>query len=188
MEADKKQKLEGISKLQRKIEKSPFVEKELNALLRDLDSAQTKYSDISNKLMEARVTGELEGSQQAGRVSIASSAYLPSEPYKPNRLLIIALGLVNAFLISCIFIAVREGMDNTVRTTEQIKQITGIPVLSSVSYIFTNSEKRTKRLKIFGWFFLIIIVGAAGLFCVNQYIVNLNELWSIVLERIKMIA
>ena len=187
-EADKKQKLQQINELQKKIERAPFVEKELNALMRDLDSAQTKYRDISNKLMEARVTGELEDSQQADRVSIASSAYLPSEPFKPNRLLILALGLANGFLISCLFVALREGMDNTIRTTEQIKQITGISVLSSVSYILTNSEKRLKRLKIFGWLVLIIFVGAAGIFFVNQYLINMEDLWSIVLERIKMIV
>ena len=188
IEADKKQKLQQINELQKKIEKAPFVEKELNALVRDLDSAQTKYRDISNKLMEARVSGELEDSQQAGRVSIASSAYLPSAPFKPNRLLILVLGLANGFLIGCLFVAIKEGMDNTVRTTEQIKQITGIPVLSSVSYIVTKSEKRLRNLKIFGWLILIIIFGAAGLFFVNQYLLNMEDLWSIVLERLKMIV
>jgi succinoglycan biosynthesis transport protein ExoP len=188
IEADKKQKLQQINEFQKKIEKAPFVEKELNALMRDFDSAQTKYRDISNKLMEARVSGELEDSQQTDRVGIASSAYLPSEPFKPNRLLILVLGLANGFLISCLFVALREGMDNTVRTTEQIKQITGIPVLSSVSYILTKSEKRLRHFKIFGWLFLIIIVGAAGIFFANQYLINMKDLWSVVLERIKMIV
>jgi succinoglycan biosynthesis transport protein ExoP len=188
IEADKKQKVQQINELQKKIEKAPFVEKELNALLRDLDSSQSKYRDISDKLMEARVSGELEGSQQAGRVSIASSAYLPSEPFKPNRRLILVLGLVNAFVIGSIFVALREGMDNTVKTTEQIKQITGMPVLSSVSYILTNGERRLIRFKIFGWLVLIIIVAAAILFFANQYIINLKDLWSVVLERIEMIV
>jgi succinoglycan biosynthesis transport protein ExoP len=188
IETDKKQKLQEIDELQKKIEKAPFVENELNALMRDLESAQTKYRDISNKLMEARVSGELEGSQQAGRVSIASSAYLPSEPFKPNRLLILVLGLANAFLISSIFVAIREGMDNTIRTTEQIKQIAGIPVLSSISYIFTAGEKKSRRLKVFGWLILIIFVGAAGLFFANQYLINMGDLWSVVLERMKMIV
>ena len=188
IESDKKQKALQIDELRRKIEKAPFVERELNALMRDLDSAQTKYRDISNKLMEARATGELEDSQQAGRVSIESSAYLPSEPFKPNRLLILLLGLAIAFLISSLFVAIREGMDNTVKTTEQIKQITGIPVLSSVSYILTKSEKRLNHFKIFGWLLLIIIAATAGLFFANQYLINMEDLWSIVLERIKMIV
>jgi len=188
IETDKQRKIQQINEFQKKIEKAPFVEKELNALMRDLDSAQAKYRDISNKLMEARVTGELEDSQQAGRVSIASLAYLPSDPFKPNRLLILVLGLANAILIGFLFVALREGMDNTVKTTEQIKQITGIPVLSSVSYILTKSEKRLRRLKTFGWLFLIIVVGTAGLFFANKYLINMEDLWSVVLERIKMIV
>jgi uncharacterized protein involved in exopolysaccharide biosynthesis len=135
IEADKKQMLQERDGFQRRIEKAPFVEKELNALMRDLDSSQTKYRDISNKLMEARIAGELEGKQQADRVSIASSAYLPSNPFKPNRLLILVIGFINAFVIGSFFVALREGMDSNVRTTEQIKQITGVPVLSSISLI-----------------------------------------------------
>ena len=79
-------------------------------------------------------------------------------------------------------------MDDSVRSTDQIKQITGIPVLSSVSYILTKSEKRLRRLKIFGWLILIIVIGAAGLFFANKYLVNMEDLWSVVLERMKMIV
>jgi uncharacterized protein involved in exopolysaccharide biosynthesis len=93
IEADKNQIVQEIDKFQRRIEKAPLMEKELNALMLDLDSAQKKYRDISSKLMEARFAGELEDKQQADRVSVSSSAYLPSEPFKPNRLLILALRL-----------------------------------------------------------------------------------------------
>ena len=79
-------------------------------------------------------------------------------------------------------------MDDSVRSTDQIKQITGIPVLSSVSYILTKSEKRLRRLKIFGWLILIIVIDSAGLFFANKYLVNMEDLWSVVLERMKMIV
>ena len=79
-------------------------------------------------------------------------------------------------------------MDDSVRSTDQIKQITGIPVLSSVSYILTKSENRLRRLKIFGWLILIIVIDSAGLFFANKYLVNMEDLWSVVLERMKMIV
>ena len=106
---DSKQIAQDIIKFQRRIEKAPFVEKELNALQRDLDSAQDKYSEISNKLLEARVSKELESKQKAQRFSITSSAYLPVKPFKPNRLLIILLGFVSALVVSSLFVAAREG-------------------------------------------------------------------------------
>jgi uncharacterized protein involved in exopolysaccharide biosynthesis len=195
IEADKKQIRQEIDKLQSRIEKAPFVEKDLNALMRDLDSSQTKYRDISNKLMEARIAGELEDTQQADRVSIASSAYLPSEPFKPNRLLILMMGFVNAFVIGSLFVALREGMDNNVRTTEQIKQLTGVPVLSSISYIVTDEDRRFKRKRNFLVGFAVILTIGILLVIIDQFVISyedlsikIDQIWSIILERIKMIA
>ena len=195
IEEDKKQMHDDINKLQKRIEKAPFVEKELNALMRDLETAQAKYSDISNKLMEARVTGELEGSQQAGRVSIASSAYLPYEPYKPNRPLILLIGLVNAFLIASLFVAFREGMDNTVKDSDQIKSITNVPLLASISLIITDEDRRYKRRRNFLLSLAIILLIGGILIVVDQFVINFdnlamkfNQIWTIILERIRMIA
>ena len=195
IEADKKQMLQEINRFQKRIEKSPFVEKELNALMRDLDSAQTKYRDITNKLMEARIAGELEGKQQADRVSIASSAYLPSKPFKPNRLLILVLGFINAFVLGSLFVALREGLDNNVRTTEQIKQITGVPILSSISYIVTDEDRRFKRKRNFLVGFAVFLSIGILLIIIDHYVISfedlsikIDQIWSIILERIKMIV
>ena len=195
IEKDKKQILQEISEFQKRIEKAPFVEKELNALMRDLESTQAKYRDISDKLMEARVAQELEGNQQADRVSIASPAYLPSAPVKPNRLLIILLSVISGFVLSTFFVAFREGMDNTVRSIDQIKKLTDVPVLSSVSYIVTSEEKQQKRKRIFLLSLAIILIVGGSLAIINQFIISLDDLgvkfdyvWGIILERIKMIA
>jgi uncharacterized protein involved in exopolysaccharide biosynthesis len=195
IEADKKQMLEGINEFQKRIEKAPFVEKELNALMLDLESARSKYRDISNKLMEARVAGELEGSQQADRVSIASSAYLPSKPFKPNRLAILVISFVSAFAIGSFFVALREGMDSNVRTTEQIKEITGVPVLSSISYIVTNEDRRFKRKRNFLLGLAIFLSIGILMVIIDKFVINLDDLtvkidqiWSIIIERLKMIA
>ena len=193
IEADKKQMVQEMDKFQRRIEKAPLVEKDLNSMMLDLESAQKKYRDISNKLLEARFVGELEDKQQADRVSISSSAYLPSEPFKPNRLLI--LSLISAFVIGTLFVALREGMDSNVRTTEQIKQITGVPVLSSISYIETTEERRLKRKRNFIVGLAVFLAIGILLVIVDQFVigfddlaVRLNQVWSIILDRIKMIA
>lgn len=195
IQADKGQLAEEIAEFQRRIEKAPFVEKELNELMRDLESTQKKYLDLSNKLAEARIAEELEGKQQAQRVSLASAAYLPTDPFKPNRLLIMLLGFILAFVVSSFFIAIREGMDDTIKTTEQIKSVTGFPVLSTISYIVTSDEKRTKRYKKFFTILALILVIGALAVIVDQFFISFDNLankfedfWIIFLERIKMIA
>ena len=195
LRADSKKILQEIEKFQRRVEKAPVVEKELNALQRDLDSAQKKYSEVSNMLLEARVTKDLEGKQQGQRFSITSSAYLPVTPFKPNRLLIMLLSFASAFILGTFFVALREGMDDTVKTTDQIKSITGVPVLTSVSYIVTGEEKRARRHKKFIWGLGVFLVLGIVLVVVDQFIIDFDNLvlkfdqiWTIIQERIKMIA
>jgi len=188
IEADKKNIVQSIELYQKRIEKAPVVEKELNALTRDYQAAKNKYNEIWNKLTTAQVTKKVEGKQIGRRFSIASPAYLPTKPYKPNRLAIILVSFLIAIGTSSLFAAFKESLDNSVRSTDQIRQITNVPVLSSISYIVTDSEKRVRRFKIFGWIFLIIIVVVSGIYFANQYIINLEDLWSILLERIKMIT
>ena len=195
IETDKNQIIKEIDKFQRRIEKTPFVEKELNALLRDHESAQAKYLDISNKLMEAQVSKGLEGKEQSQRVSIASPAYYPTEPFKPNRLLIIILSFVSALVMGSLFVALREGMDDTVKSADAIKSITGVPILATVSYIVTNEEKRAKRYKKFIWCLAVFLALGIFFIIVDRFIISFDNLvlkfdqiWTIIVERIKMIV
>jgi capsular polysaccharide biosynthesis protein len=68
---------------------------------------------------------------------------LPTDPFKPNRILIILIGFVSAFISGSFFFFFLEGMDNTIKKTDQIKNITGVPVLSTISFIVTSEEKRS---------------------------------------------
>jgi len=188
IEEDKKNIAQSIELFQKRIEKSPAVEKEMNALTRDYESGKNKYDEIWNELTSAQVAAKIEGKQRGRRFSIASPAYIPTKPYKPKRLAIILTSFLIALGISSLFAAFKESMDNSVRSTDQISQITDVPVLSSISYIVTDSENRARRLKRFIWIFLIIIIVVSGLYLTDKYIINMEHLWSIFLERIRMIA
>ena len=188
IEEDKKNISASLEKYQERIQKAPVLEKELNALTRDYEASKIKYQEILTELMAAQAASEVEGKQQGERFVIASPAYLPTKPYKPNRLMIILVSLIIAIGASFIFAAFQEGLDDTIKTADQLKQITGVPFFSSISFITTDSEKRLKRLKKLAWFLIIIAcVGVASYF-VNENVIKLDYLWSIIVERLKMIA
>ena len=138
--------------------------------------------------MAAQATREIEGKQQGERFVIASPAYLPSKPYKPNRLIIILVSFIIAICASFIFTAFQEGLDDSIKSADQLKQITGVPLFSSISYIKTDREKRLQRLKKIAWFLIIVICISAASYFVNENIIKLDALWSIIIERLKMIA
>jgi uncharacterized protein involved in exopolysaccharide biosynthesis len=180
--------LQEIEKYRRKIENAPVVEKEYNTLTHGYDNAKRKYDDLHDKYMEAKVTHDMEISERGERFTMKSPAFLPDKPYKPNRLAIILIGCLVAMGAGLGISAAREGIDNTITTTDKIKEITGVPVLSSISFIVTNHEKKINRLKKLGWILLLVIVVGAGLYCVENFVMNLDELWTIILDRLGIIA
>ena len=177
-----------MDEYQIKISNAPIVEKELNALTLDLQDLKRKYSEISNKLMNAKLTQEMEDKQKGERFTITSSAYLPEEPDKPNRLIIILLSFLLAFGISTALAAFQEYIDDSIRTSNQLKELTNIPVFSEISYIETVEEKRQRRVRNLIWASAALSFVVIFLFLVDQYVMKLDQAWEVVIERIMLLA
>jgi len=61
-------------------------------------------------------------------------------------------------------------------------------VLSVVSFIESTKEKWNRRVKNLFWIFgIICLIGVALLF-VDQYVMKLDELWSIFIEKINVLV
>jgi len=101
---------------------------EYNLLKRDSDTYRTLYEGILEKLKEAGVSAGLK----SNNFRIVDSARPPSYPIEPNiprnlgfaLLLGLTTGVGLAFLL--------EGLDNTIRTTEQAQNISGLPSLGMI--------------------------------------------------------
>ena len=167
-----------------RIDKLPLIEKEYNELTRDYTMTKRKYDDISGKLMEARVSKGVEESQFGERFIIVDPAPLPEKPYKPNRGAIFVLGLIITIGVGIGFAALGESMDRSIKTVDELNQITGGNVFSAVPMIETKEEKhRRTKLRII-WCagvmgFLLIVIMA-----IHIYLTPLNDVWIVVKERI----
>jgi uncharacterized protein involved in exopolysaccharide biosynthesis len=186
-EEDLKQISQSIEKYQNRIESIPINETKFKELTRNYKNLQEKYSEISNQLMAAKVSQEMEGTQKGSRFTITSPAYLPLKPTKPNRLLVLILTFIVGLGISYSFIAIQEGMDNSIKSRNQLKNVTGLPVLASISLIETKEEKNSKKLKKAGLIFLFGSIFAGIFYYIHLNFIEIGHLWSIFLERIQMI-
>ena len=138
--------------------------------------------------MNAELVQEMEDKEKGNRFSITSSAYLPEEPSKPNRLMIIVLSFLLAIGISSGFAVFRENFDDSIRTSNQLKELTNIPVFSAISYIETAEEKRRRRVKNLIWAGAAISCVGIALFVIDHFVMKLDQAWEVVIERIMMIA
>ena len=188
LEDDKRNLISEIDEIQSRIESIPAIEKELKALTLDYENKKRNYVEISNKLMNAQLVQEMEGEQKGVRFTITSPAYLPEEPSKPHRLMIIVLSFLLSIGISSAFALVRENFDDSIRTSNQLKQLTNIPVLSTISYIETAEEKRRRRVKYLIWAGTAVSFVGIALLIINHFVMELDQAWEVVIERIMMIA
>lgn len=101
---------------------------EYNLLKRDADTYRQLYEGLLQKLKEAGVSAGLK----SNNFRIVDAARAPSGPIEPNipRNLLFALVLGSATGIGLAFLL--EGLDNTIRSTEQAQMISGLAPLGMI--------------------------------------------------------
>jgi uncharacterized protein involved in exopolysaccharide biosynthesis len=128
---------------------TPQVEQQYKILLRDYDNAQAKYQETNTRLLAAREAKGLEQSQLAERFTLVDPPIVPEKPVRPNRLALILVGFVLSVGVGIGVGTFLEFMDRSVRRPDDLAQITGLPVLTTVPYWVTAKElKKQSRKKI----------------------------------------
>jgi succinoglycan biosynthesis transport protein ExoP len=115
-------------------------------LKRDLESYRTLYEGLMQKMKEAGVSAGLK-SNNFRIVDVARAPTAPIEPNIPRNLAFaFMLGLTSGVGLAFLL----EGLDNTVRTTEQAQMISGLPPLGMIPMgsRSTRDGATTKRLVI----------------------------------------
>jgi succinoglycan biosynthesis transport protein ExoP len=177
---------EEIVQYERRIERAPLVEREYNNLMRDYENAKFKYNEITNKLMEARVAQGMEETQRGERFTIIDPAQLPEAPYKPNRIAIVLIGLVLALGAGVGIGAMRENLDSSIKTADELNALTGIPVLSVIPSMRTAEERRARLIKKGIAVVAALCVVAVALYLVHVYVMPLEILWVKTQRRMMM--
>lgn len=144
-----------------RIEATPRVEEAYRALLIEQSNLQAKYSDLMRKLMEARVAYGLEKEQVGERFTLLEPASFPVDPYKPNRMLILLVGLVLGLGAGGTLVYLRENMDHSVHDAFSLSIATSSPVLATIPEFRTQSYSNPSRLKtaLISATLLLVIIG-----------------------------
>jgi capsule polysaccharide export protein KpsE/RkpR len=177
---DLRNKLEDY---ERRMARSPEVERKYREMARDLESAQLQYQEILAKQTEAHVSENLETERKGEKFTMIEPPQVPEEPISPNRALIVFLGLFLSVALGVGAAAVHESFDASVRGAGDIRQLLQVPALASIPLIVTREDRaRRQRLRRFSW------VGAVGVLMlvavtVHLWVRPLDVVWLSVLRR-----
>jgi polysaccharide chain length determinant protein (PEP-CTERM system associated) len=130
------------------MELTPRVAQGLDVLIRDRDSAQRKFDELRNRKMNAQIAQNLESENKSERFVLLEPPILPERPFKPNRIQILAIGLMAA-LGSAVGVAMAlEMLDKRIRGVEAFTHVLGQRPLVVIPFLYTEEETRRKSLNI----------------------------------------
>ena len=139
-----------ISVLQARVDSSPVRALELSKISRGYDITLKKYQDLLGKGLESELAENMEKKQKGEQFQILDPADFPVKPIRPNRLMIVLVGLV-AGLAGGIGLALFwDNLNSSFRTSEEINAYVNVPLLATLPALVTRGsvleQRRTQGL------------------------------------------
>ncbi len=123
---------------QQEINRLSENEQEYLTLLRDVNVAQEIYIMLAKRLEEAKVVEVAVPTE----VQVVDSSTLPESPIKPRKFMTLLLAAFLGLLGSCGFVVVKELLNKTIKTADDVATYLDLPVLASIpDYETMNKEK-----------------------------------------------
>ncbi len=146
-----------IAGYEERLIQSPQIERNYISLVRDHENATEKYKEIKAKQMEAEIAEQLERKSKGERFSIIDPPPVPEKPIKPNRMVIMFLGMLFSFGCGFSYVALAELMDHSVRSPKTVVSVTGSLPLVVIPYleIDRGDEKSRKNFNFIG----LVVIG-----------------------------
>jgi len=114
--------------LERRIRALPQSEQDTLRLMRDVTVANELYLLLLNRAQEMKVLR----AGTIGNVRIIDAAFVPREPVKPRKALVLALGLFSGGMFGVLVVLLRHMLDSAIRDPKILEQHFAMPVYAIV--------------------------------------------------------
>lgn len=168
----------------KRVETTPTVEPEYLDLVRDRENSVRKHQEITSRLMEAQVSGELEVQRKGERFSLINPPELPEKPDRPNRLAILLLGAFLAIAGGVGTGVAADNLDRRIYTADQLRHVMRAVPLAVIPYLPTESElvalgRRRAAVSLAG-----LGVVLAGAVVLHMAWMPLDVLWYVIMRKL----
>jgi uncharacterized protein involved in exopolysaccharide biosynthesis len=161
--------------------KSRALERDYEALKRDYDAAVTQYMEVKSKEDEAEIARNLEAEQMVTRLSLIEPPLEPVAPIKPDRVLLLAAGLLMAIAAGIGFGIVSDIMAGRVNGARQLTRLAGGAPFAVVPVIYSKADRRHSHMTTISSLLLLVVTCAVILSYLHLFVAPLGTIWGNIL-------
>jgi len=159
-----KQYRQQVATLREKVDTIPKVEAKLAQLNRDYRITKETYEKLLSRKQSAELSEAAERSSDRMKFEVIDPPRVPPDPVAPDRPVLLGAGLGVSLLGGAglgIFLAL---IWPTFDTRNQLFDATGVPVVGTVSRVWTQRLRLRRVAEVTG--FLLVVLGLLGAFAV----------------------
>ena len=147
---DRRQRLaEHIREFEHRVEQTPSREQDVMILMRDYENMQKNYQALLDKRLNAHVAENLEKRQKGEQFRVLDPANLPQTLDKPNRLLIMVLGLSGGCGLGVVLAIGLDQVNPTFKRREEVEMLPGMRVLAAIPNFHSRYHQLSHQAKRF---------------------------------------
>jgi|SoiMethySBSTD1v2_1073268.scaffolds.fasta_scaffold00389_19 polysaccharide biosynthesis transport protein len=140
----------NVEELQKRILQTPSVEAEFNSLESQHSVALQRYQSFKDKEADAEVAENMEQQSKGETFSVIEPPQYPDTPEKPNRRLLMAVGIFMTGMLAAAAMVAIDMLDPRIYEPKNLMHAFGEMPLATVPYIRTSDELRGRRLRMIG--------------------------------------
>jgi uncharacterized protein involved in exopolysaccharide biosynthesis len=133
-----------LAELRGKVAAIPQIEREYDVLSQRNELAIERYNEAVERIDGARRAQTLEAEGVGQRFTLLETPFLPARPYSPNRLALVMLVVMVAVGTAIGLAIVRDMLDDSLKGSSDLVQITGAPPLAIIPVLENNSDRRRR--------------------------------------------
>jgi polysaccharide chain length determinant protein (PEP-CTERM system associated) len=135
----------------------PAVRSELAELQRKLHNETIIYEKLVSRYGQSEVSKEMELQDKSMSFRVLDPAVVPTQPSKPNRPLIILMGIAGGIGLGIGLIILLDLINPSIKTLDDLKEY-GVPVLAVIPKV-RDEEQVAKQRKHDRWVYAVGVVG-----------------------------
>ncbi|UCE87842.1 MAG: hypothetical protein JSU66_09095, partial [Deltaproteobacteria bacterium] len=152
--------LAEIDEIEQRIADTPRVQEQIATLQREYRHLIESTAEFADRRLVASVSADMERRQKGEQFRVLESAFVPPDPLKPNRPLIVVVGALLGLALGAGSGVLREVTDLSFHTARDVQLAFRIPVLAAIPGILLEADRRARRRRrvVLG-FFASVVVG-----------------------------